>query len=96
MLHSERALFYSANMKEVTEAVAKVEVWKDVHSHRTPRPSCGRVMTLRTLRWRHTCRRPATFSSDEVGSRVDELTERALRAFQERAARRDSPVPHDG
>ena len=36
---------------------AKTEVWEEVHSAKTQCPHCQKSLTVRTLRWKHTCKR---------------------------------------
>jgi 5-methylcytosine-specific restriction endonuclease McrA len=38
----------------------KPEIWQEVHSALTECPYCHKRMSMRTLRWRHVCRRRAT------------------------------------
>jgi hypothetical protein len=38
----------------------KPEIWREVHSALTECPYCHKRMSMRTLRWRHVCRRKAT------------------------------------
>ena len=35
----------------------KADVWAEVHATKTTCPSCGKKLSFRTLRWKHTCGR---------------------------------------
>jgi len=38
-------------------ALTKPQIWAQVHANLTECPHCGKVVTVRTLRWRHKCHR---------------------------------------
>ena len=67
------------------EPVRKAEVWVQVHRQKVPCPGCGKVVTRRTLRWKHKCRRAVTVLSDaQVQERRQNLEQRVLRDLLKR------------
>ena len=70
----------------------KQEVWKAAHAERVECPDCHRFVTLRTLRWRHSCGRRSLaqrlLDAKAAELRRQGLTVLALSAHEERKRRR--------
>ena len=67
---------------------SKPEIWEEVHSTRTECPHCHKYLTLRTLRWKHVCRRktiPQILLDAELADlRRQELLRKAMDALNTR------------
>ena len=64
---------------------SKAEVWMQVHRQKVPCPRCGKVVTRRTLRWKHKCRRAVVVLSDaQAEERRLQLEQRVLRDLMKR------------
>ena len=64
---------------------SKAEVWMQVHRQKVPCPGCGKVVTRRTLRWKHKCRRAVAVLSDaQAQERRLHLEQRVLRDLMKR------------
>ena len=76
----------AAAMAESAAAMAsKAEVWMQVHRQKVPCPGCGKVVTRRTLRWKHKCRRAVVvLSGAQVEERRLQLEQRVLRDLMKR------------
>ena len=71
------------------ELRTKGEVWREAHAQRTECPSCGKFVTLRTLRWKHVCRdRPSQrrrlLDSCAASLRLEGLLNLAVESFENR------------
>ena len=70
----------------------KQQVWKQAHAERVECPDCHRFVTLRTLRWRHSCGRRSLaqrlLDAKAAELRRQGLTVLALSAHEERKRRR--------
>ena len=63
----------------------KADVWVQVHRQKVPCPGCGKVVTRRTLRWKHTCKRAvAVLSEAQARERRQNLEQRVLRDLMNR------------
>ena len=70
---------------------SKAEVWMQVHRQKVPCPGCGKVVTRRTLRWKHKCRRAAAVLSDaQAQERRLHLEQRVLRDLMKRIGNKES------
>ena len=75
--------FTAAEMAE-SEA-SRTQVWKQVHTQKVPCPACGKVVTMRTLRWKHKCgRAPSVLSAAQAQERRAQLEQRVLRGLMKR------------
>ncbi len=77
-----------------------MRVCRAAMARKTACPSCGAVLTLKSLAYKHICRRPRpkrTMSLEEVERRTKRTEERAMRKYLERMAARagdvESPPP---
>ena len=65
--------------------VSKAEVWMQVHRQKVPCPQCAKVVTRRTLRWKHKCRRAVVVLSDtQAEERRQQLEHQVLRDLLKR------------
>ena len=70
---------------------SKAEVWMQVHRQKVPCPGCGKVVTRRTLRWKHKCRRAVAVLSDaQAQERRQHLEQRVLRDLMKRIGNQGS------
>jgi hypothetical protein len=74
----------------------KRDLWEETHRANTQCPHCNRKMTVRNLRWKHTCRRakePQVITDAEVAEkRRRDLEQKALDALNARLRQRqDAP-----
>ena len=84
------AEFTAADMAESTEA-SRTQVWKQVHTQKVPCPACGKVVSMRTLRWKHKCRRAASvLSAAQAQERRSQLEQRVLRDLMKRIGTQES------
>ena len=60
------------------EAVTKAELYKQVYAERVPCPSCQRLLTRRTLRWRHHCKTHQPLFKERATLHKQLLVERAV------------------
>ena len=80
----------------MTEAAlrTKGEIWREAHAHRTECPDCGKIVTLRTLRWKHVCgeRTPRRRLLDERAAqkRFEGLAQAAIHAHELRMKEREN------
>ena len=66
-------------------AVSKAEVWTRVHRQKVPCPGCGKVVTRRTLRWKHKCGRAVVvLSGEQAEERRLQLEQQVLRDLMKR------------
>ena len=79
------AAMTAAAESAAAEPARKAEVWKQVHRQKVPCPGCGKVVTRRTLRWKHTCKRAvAVLSEAQVQERRQKLEQRVIRDLLKR------------
>ena len=82
---AEAAAAMAAAEAAAAEPVRKADVWVQVHRQKVPCPGCGKVVTRRTLRWKHKCRRAVTVLSDaQVQERRQHLEQRVIRDLLKR------------
>ena len=71
----------------------KREIWREARAHRTECPDCGKIVTLRTLRWKHLCgeRQLSRRMLDEraAAERLRQLEEIAIEAHEARVRQRN-------
>lgn len=68
-------------MSELAAVAAKADIWREVHRERVPCPRCGKVVTRRTLRWKHVCGvgRRVLLESGRAEERRQELQVQSMR-----------------
>ena len=70
----------------------KVDVWAEVHATKTTCPSCGKKLSFRTLRWKHTCGRRSApqvmLDPDVAEQRRKELERKAMESLSARLRER--------
>jgi hypothetical protein len=76
-------------MTAEAETTNRAQVWAEAQRLRTACPECGKHMSVRTLRWKHTCRdrtprvrRPRMLDAEQAEERrrgLEELAAAALR-----------------
>ena len=57
----------------------KADIWAEVHATKTTCPSCGKKLSFRTLRWKHTCGRrsaPQVMLDPDVAEQRQKVLER--------------------
>ena len=73
---------------EVQMTKSRPEIWEEVRSTRTECPHCHKRLTLRTLRWKHVCRRktiPQILLDAELAElRRQELLRKAIESLNTR------------
>ena len=77
------------------EAVTKADLYKQVYAERVPCPGCQRLLTRRTLRWRHHCKTQQTLSQEHAALHRQLLVERAASRLVHRMAQLDQ-IPTAG
>ena len=82
---AESAAAETAAAETAAAMASKAEVWMQVHRQKVPCPGCGKVVTRRTLRREHKCRRAVVVLSDaQAEERRLQLEQRVLRDLMER------------
>ena len=73
-------------------AMLKRDLWEATHKAKTQCPHCNKKMSLRNLRWKHTCRRrsePQVITDAELAEkRRRALEQKALDTLNERLRQR--------
>ncbi len=73
----------------------KQEVWKELHATRTQCPHCSKRLTMRTLRWKHVCKRrpipPILLDPDLAEERRRELQRKVEDCLRARLALLEGP-----
>ena len=77
------------------EALAKAELYKQVYAERVPCPNCQRLLTRRTLRWRHECKTNKPLSEEHATMHKQLLVERAVSKLMHRMGKLDE-IPTAG
>ena len=77
------------------EPVTKAELYKQVYAERVPCPGCQRLLTRRTLRWRHQCKTHKPLSEENAALHRQLLVERAASKLVHRMAQLEQ-VPTAG
>ena len=84
MVEFVAAEFTAADMADSAEQ-SRSQLWKQVHAQKGPCPACGKVVSMRTLRWKHKCRSAAAvLSAAQVQERRAQLEQRVLRDLMNR------------
>ena len=80
--------------------LTKPQIWAEVHANLTECPHCGKVVTVRTLRWRHKCQRrsiPQVLLDAELADlRRRELQQKVLDTLNARLQGNDRQTSADG
>ena len=70
----------------------KADVWAEVHATKTTCPSCGKRLSFRTLRWKHTCGRRSApqvmLDADVAEQRRKDLERKAMESLSARLRER--------
>jgi hypothetical protein len=82
-------------MHKKMEALTKAELYKQVYAERVPCPSCQRLLTRRTLRWRHHCKSHEPLSEEHAAVHKQMLVERAVAKLLHRMGKLDE-IPTAG
>ena len=81
-------------------AMLKRDLWEATHKAKTQCPHCNKKMSLRNLRWKHTCRRrsePQVITDAELAEkRRRALEQKALDTLNERLRQRAPRVEAGG
>ena len=77
----------------MTEALrTKGEIWREAHAHRVECPDCSKIVTLRTLRWKHVCGERALprriLDERAARERLEQLAQLAVEAHNTRMRER--------
>ena len=74
--------------------VLKRDLWEETHKATAQCPHCQRSMSVRYLRWKHTCRRPkepqVIADAEQAEKRRRDLEQLALDTLNERLRRREA------
>ena len=74
----------------------RAELWLEIHARKTQCPECGKVMSVRTLRWKHCCKarqrekRVAVLSDEQAEARRLELEGMAMQSLHKRLRERQA------
>ena len=83
MVEFVAAEFTAAEMADSGQS--RMQLWKQVHAQKGSCPACGKVVSMRTLRWKHKCRSAAAvLSAAQVQERRAQLEQRVLRDLMKR------------
>ena len=82
-------------MHKKMEAVTKADLYKQVYAERVPCPNCQRLLTRRTLRWRHHCKTHQPLSQEHAALHKQLLVERAVSKLMHRMGHLDQ-IPSAG
>ena len=77
------------------EALTKADLYKQVYAERAPCPNCQRLLTRRTLRWRHEYKTHKPLSEEHATMHKQLLVERAVSKLMHRMGKLDE-IPNAG
>ena len=77
------------------ESLTKADLYKQVYAERVPCPSCQRLLTRRTLWWRHRYKTHEPLSEEHAAVHKQMLVERAVSKLLHRMGKLDE-IPTAG